>query len=413
MKYFFKTRLGETRYLMADGSLLCEAVPVARTGSQRYCAADLPDIAPDSDGEIVVTRTSAQVFDPAAIASFEGMAVVIEHPRDVRGELLFIDPSNWQRLAQGHAQNIRRGAGEQADLLLADLVIKNDAAIRAIDAGLREISCGYDADYIPTGIGKAEQINIIGNHIALVPDGRAGKRCAIGDSFTMTTQHKSWFTRLKRAIKTHDAETTEALINNAPENLTGDDEEPTPPTVVLKLEGAQAVEEKLTVDDDSDGIEARLAALETAVQSLLEKLTPPATTVDETTEEEEEKETRRLTGDAAYHQDVAARAELILPGFSLPEGAKPGTLKRQVLSAACKTADGKALLSSLTDANADFMTMPYATVDSVFNGASEIARWRNNAKQQMPAFNLAGCGNTIAELNKTKADFWKNKGATA
>ncbi|WP_148203485.1 hypothetical protein [Sodalis glossinidius] len=105
--------------------------------------------------------------------------------------------------------------------------------------------------------------------------------------------------------------------------------------------------------------------------------------------------------------------ELILPGFSLPDSTKPGTLKRQVLSTACKTTDGKALLASLIDADADFMTMPFATVDSIFNGDSEIARWRNNAKQQMPVFNLGGCTNHIAELNKTKADFWKNKGATA
>ena len=36
MKYFFTTRLGETRYLQADGSLLCKDVPIARTGTQVY-----------------------------------------------------------------------------------------------------------------------------------------------------------------------------------------------------------------------------------------------------------------------------------------------------------------------------------------------------------------------------------------
>ncbi|EPC0135170.1 hypothetical protein ACRWO0_004006, partial [Shigella flexneri] len=28
MKYFFETRLGETRYRLADGSLLCKDVPI-------------------------------------------------------------------------------------------------------------------------------------------------------------------------------------------------------------------------------------------------------------------------------------------------------------------------------------------------------------------------------------------------
>ncbi|HER1288875.1 TPA: hypothetical protein VJI20_004414 [Salmonella enterica subsp. enterica serovar Elomrane] len=32
MKYFFNTRLGETRYQLADGSLLCKDVPIGRTG---------------------------------------------------------------------------------------------------------------------------------------------------------------------------------------------------------------------------------------------------------------------------------------------------------------------------------------------------------------------------------------------
>ncbi|EIW3447712.1 DUF2213 domain-containing protein, partial [Salmonella enterica] len=56
MKYFFNTRLGETRYQLADGSLLCRDVPIGRTGKQLYGAADLPNLKPDKFGEIVVTR---------------------------------------------------------------------------------------------------------------------------------------------------------------------------------------------------------------------------------------------------------------------------------------------------------------------------------------------------------------------
>ncbi len=65
MKYFFNTRLGETRYQLADGSLLCKDVPIGRTGKQLYGAADLPNLKPDKLGEIVVTRSPEQVFHPA------------------------------------------------------------------------------------------------------------------------------------------------------------------------------------------------------------------------------------------------------------------------------------------------------------------------------------------------------------
>lgn len=412
MKYFFKTRLGETRYLLADGSLLCEGVPIARTGSQLYAADDLPDIEPDADGEIVVTRSPEQVFSAKSIASFEGMTVVILHPEDSSGDILFVDPTNWQGLAQGHAQNVRRGTGDQVDLLLADLIIKNEAAIRAINAGLREISCGYDADYEQTDVGKADQINIVGNHIALVPDGRAGKRCSIGDSKNMASKNKGWFAKLKRAIKTNDAATAEELMDNAPDTLTGDDDLDDTPTIVVKVEGPEAaLPVKELTGDEAGSVEERLGALETMVKTLIEKLTPASPTGDENTTEEDDREEKKLTGDSAYHQDVSARAELILPGFSMPEGAKLGTLKRQVLGAAYKTTDGKSLISPLAGTNTDFMKLPIATVDSIFNGASEIARVRNNAKQSVFSLNMTEHANSIADLNTAKRDFWNNKGA--
>lgn len=118
MKYFFNTRLGNTRYELADGSLLCEAVPIARVGWQVYNAAELDEIEPDSDGEISVYRSPEEVFRPETIASFEGMTFTVLHPEQM------VNPSNWRENAHGHATNIRRGTGEQSDLLLADLVVK-------------------------------------------------------------------------------------------------------------------------------------------------------------------------------------------------------------------------------------------------------------------------------------------------
>jgi hypothetical protein len=43
MKYFFKTRLGNTRYQLADGSVLFKDVPIGRTGEQVY-GAELPKL---------------------------------------------------------------------------------------------------------------------------------------------------------------------------------------------------------------------------------------------------------------------------------------------------------------------------------------------------------------------------------
>ncbi|WP_250264175.1 DUF2213 domain-containing protein, partial [Escherichia coli] len=95
--------------------------------------------------------------------------------------------------------------GDQSDLMLADLIVKDESAIQLIEDGLREVSCGYDAEYKQAEPGKAQQVDITGNHVALVPKGRAGNRCAIGDRDTMANQKKSWWTRMRTAIKTGDA----------------------------------------------------------------------------------------------------------------------------------------------------------------------------------------------------------------
>lgn len=221
MKYFFNTRLGETRYQLADGSLLCKDVPIGRTGKQLYGAADLPNLKPDKLGEIVVTRSPEQVFHPATLASFEGMSITILHPEDENGNVRLVNPENWKELAVGHLQNVRRGTGDQSDLMLADLIVKDESAIQLIEDGLREVSCGYDAEYEQTEPGKAEQVDITGNHVALVPKGRAGNRCAIGDRDTMANQKKSWWTRMRTAIKTGDSDTMNELLDSAPAAVAG------------------------------------------------------------------------------------------------------------------------------------------------------------------------------------------------
>ncbi len=170
------------------------------------------------------------------MASFEGMAVTIGHPRDFDGQIIFVTPDNWRQLAHGHIQNVRRGTDDKIDLLLADVIVKTPEALQAIDDGDDEVSCGYDADYEQISPGLAKQSAITANHLALVPNGRAGFRCAIGDSMPSTT--KNWFTRLLKARKTGDAAEMASLIDNPPDDVTGDNDvstSMTPGGVVINL----------------------------------------------------------------------------------------------------------------------------------------------------------------------------------
>ena len=400
MKYFFKTRLGNTRFQLADGSVLFKDVPIGRTGEQEYDKTERPELTPDARGKIIVRRTPEEVFSERSIASFEGMAVTIGHPRDFNGDIIFVAPENWRLLAHGHIQNVRRGEGDKSDLLLADVIVKSPEGLQSIDAGDDEVSCGYDADYEEISPGLAIQYAITGNHLALVPNGRAGFRCKIGDAMPSTT--KNWFTRLMKARKTNDAAEMANLVDNAPESITGDDDVSsslTPGGVVINLSPQSPLPgPALPGTGDAEDIPEWGKALIEAVA----KLTPAAAlpgTGDAEDEEEKKEEEGKVTGDAAY------RADLIQPGIQLPEKAKPTAFKRSVLAAADQT-----MVRSIVG-DADLSKLKKATVDMAFNAVSELAKNRNTAAKTVDGFRSINSNTTktIAEINAAAKELWSKR----
>lgn len=181
MRFYVTAQLSENISETPEGYLLCENVPITRTGEFLYKGNELlgddnkPLVEPTSDGIVRIQRDEESVFDEITIRSFEGKPFTLNHPDG------FVDPENWQDLTHGIIQNVRRGINEQSDLMLADILVTTKEAIDLIKSGERELSCGYDAEYEDLGSGVGRQRNIIGNHVALVSKGRAGGRCAIQD----------------------------------------------------------------------------------------------------------------------------------------------------------------------------------------------------------------------------------------
>ncbi|MBS0877983.1 MULTISPECIES: DUF2213 domain-containing protein [unclassified Tatumella] len=400
MQYFFISRLGSSRFLLNDGSLLCKNVPIARTGSQLYSADDLPKLEPDDDDEIVVERTPDEVFSPETLASFEGMTVTILHPEDDEGNIKFVDPDNWRELAVGHVQNVRQGTGSQSDLIIADLIIKDEAAISYIENGLREVSCGYDAEYKQTAPGKAKQYQISGNHVALVPNGRAGSRCAIGDRNTMATFKKSWVTRFRQAMKTGDADTMNELLESAPTGDEGDLPKGVNLNINLSPQNPMPDKDsemggKATADDDdvpdwAKALIARLDKLEGKTTDSDDQEDKDKTGDAEDDEDKEEETT--ATGDAAY------RADLILPGIDLKK-MKPTAFKRHVLASA-----DQSLVRQIVG-DAAIKTLKKPVVDMAFTAVSELAKNRNTGSQRTAdAQRTTG---SISSINERNQAFWK------
>lgn len=418
MKYFFETRLGETRYLMADGSLLCKDVPIARTGSQVYLPEEI-DLEPDASGTVAVWRTEDEVFSPETMASFEGVAVTLGHPEDAGGGIIFVNPANFAELAHGHIQNVRRGTGDKSDLLIADVLVKRQEAIDAIEAGLTDVSCGYDALYKQLSPGKGKQYQITGNHLAVGIDrGRAGSRCAIGDSAPSTKgsnmKQLNWFQKLAVAIRTKDEDALAQLADEAPD-MPSDGMSSIPGLTINMNVPSQATalpaDQKTTVDEDADPDDDKktgdedVPAWAQAIIARLDKLEGKTGDADpdddKKTGDEDAEEDAKVTGDAAYKRNIIGDAEIICPGFQ-PTSDKG--LKRQVLVHAARTGDSlKAFGIS------DFDKAPKATVDAVFKAAVEISKAKNHITPPSgkPTGDRARGPMSPAELNKINAEFWK------
>lgn len=154
-----------------EGFLICKDVPIARTGPQDYLARELM-LDGDPDRLITVQRHPEDVFEEATLASFEGKPICDGHPPENVG------PENYAAYTKGHVQNVRR----DGDYIVADLYI-NDAnlANEVRNNVKREVSCGYLCNYVPDGSGY-KQTRIRGNHLAVVPKGRAGASVSIKDA---------------------------------------------------------------------------------------------------------------------------------------------------------------------------------------------------------------------------------------
>jgi hypothetical protein len=121
------------------------------------------------------------------------------------------------------------------------------------------------------------------------------------------------------------------------------------------------------------------------------------------------------TKDAAL-QDLAARSEILIPGFTVPQVAdRPGltAAKRAVLKAAYATEDGKKAIELFTGANISLDAAPGATLDAAFIGASELIGQANNgrfARRRIAQENFKPAGD-IAAINKANRDFWDKRTA--
>lgn len=362
----------------SEGYLLCRDVPISRVGEFEYSGLEVG--IPSKGGRVLMTRTADELFRPETIQSFNAKPVVIGHAR-------FADPENWKDITVGIVQNVRRGQGDQADELLADLLLTDRKGIDLVESGrLREVSCGYDASPVADGDGKGHQVGIVGNHVALVEKARCGRACKIRDSEMKTTNLKTF---LRRLFRDGDEEKfNEALDQVKIEELKDEEGEEviTPPT------------DPTSPDDD------RLAVLEheykemaQKIQIIMEKLEGKK---EEQTDEDKEPAPEEVVSEEETKQ-VLADAETVCPGMKRPQGdSADGKFTRNLLERIMRTALKDGGITQFGDS----ATLDGQALEIALKASAQAIRDKKNPK---PAEKFGdGFHSRLEQINELNKKFW-------
>ena len=260
MLAYYGTDISPNQTETREGYLICRNVPIARTGPQEYLAREL-GLDGDPERAISVNRLPEDVFEAATLASFEGKPVTDGHPPENVGA------ENYSAYSRGHVQNVRR----DGDFIVADLYI-NDANLASdVRNGVkREVSCGYQCDYEPDG-DTYRQTHIRGNHVAVVPRGRAGHDVAIQDQAAEPAKKgknamKEWQMSL---LKTFGMAARDAADEDVEKmaHITGLalDAEPAEKAQEAEPAADEATEEQTETESTADGTAADEAAADEVV----------------------------------------------------------------------------------------------------------------------------------------------------
>lgn len=226
---YYGTKISPHMTTTPEGYLICHDVPLARIGAMEYLAGELHMPGP-AERIIRVNRYEDEVFAPAAMASFEGKDVTFGHPPEN------LTAETYAAYSRGHVENVRR----QGDFLLGDLHIKDPQLRSEVENGLvREVSAGYTAEFVPDGTDGTDgtdwkQINIRGNHVAVVLKGRAGHDVAIKDTALgaekgrkkMSKLTEAWLRLFSHAAKEVEGAELERLTADAAVVLDAEPEKP-------------------------------------------------------------------------------------------------------------------------------------------------------------------------------------------
>lgn len=187
IEHFDRVPLGSSKREYTDEGFLKAPARTARTGIQQYLAKEL-ELDGDPMRVVNVYRPADQVFSADSLASYNGVDITDDHPAEM------VNSENYKALTIGH---ISGPAVQDGDYVLANLILKDAAAIKLVESGKAQLSAGYTAEYKEESGVTADgapyefiQTDIKINHVALVDNPRAGSMARIFDKQMEKTMSK-------------------------------------------------------------------------------------------------------------------------------------------------------------------------------------------------------------------------------
>lgn len=335
--------ISPNKALTKEGFLICRNAVIASIGAREYAISETNEVKPNAEGKVFIMRPSDVLFSDDTINSLEGKPVTLGHPPvdSVTGD-------NWKQYAVGSISHVRKGEGHTAGCLVADLMIFEPKAIEAVFNGVaKELSCGFKSNVIDQGGGIGIETNFIGNHVALVPQGKGGATCSLKDSVItkedtdmaffkkdaapadvnaqILQQLQAMSERLAALEKSAQAQSPAPATNadeaKQPETNEAQTQTPAPENKAAETP-APATEEKKADDDDMNVAPNPLAGIDPAVlgAAILQALTDAKADkkadekADECKKEEAKKDAKPETKlDAAMIRDAADIAPSLAP----------------------------------------------------------------------------------------------------
>lgn len=336
---YFGSQLSPNKVETAEGFLICRNVPIARTGDQIYLAREL-QLDGDPDRQVNVHRYPEEVFDRATVASFEGKPVTDTHPSE------FVDPDNFQDLAKGHVQNVRK----DGEYIVADLYINDSGLIEKIKNGTKEVSCGYVCTYEPDG-EDYKQTHIRGNHVAVVQYGRAGHEVAIKDAAAKTAEKGTLMSKFKgilaafgMAAKDAEPEEIKALAELTSMALDAQEAEPAKEEEKAPEAEPAKEEEKKEEPAEEKAKDEEPSTIEKKLDMLIALLTKKAEATDESEVIEEEEEVAK--DEACESEEAKDFMSILSPAINGISNKKERARVSQAILKAVSTDSMKSILAA-------------------------------------------------------------------